>query len=520
MANKPKTMLQVRKIIQLKQEGCSFRQISRLTGIHRTTIVVYCHRIDQSGKSHRELLKLSDAELAELVSPVQVEVATDERYQWLEEHLEYYLGELGHKGVTRQLLWEEYIREQPQGYQRTQFFEHLSRHTRVTQATMHLSYPPAERMEIDFAGEPMYYYDPINGQRITCPVLVCTLPYSDFGYIEPLQSAKLQHLIPALNRALAYIGGVTRMVVSDNMSQIVKRACRYEPSFTELAEQWAMYNDTFFKSTRVGKPKDKPTVENGVKLFYQRVYAPMRNEKYYSLDALRDRNWELQDEFNDRTMYKQDVSRRQIFEQEEKPLLKPLPAEPFVIKHKTQAKVKKNYHVILGEDWHQYSVPYQYIGQQTTLVYDEQVVEVFIGLQRIAVHRRDYHRNGYTTLAEHMPESHRRYLEQRGWTSDDFIERASRIGECTEIAIQNLLASRHFIEQAYDGCIGLLRLGDKYGNERLEAACKRATQGTRITFRTVKNILKNNLDKEPLITSEFRLFIPDHENIRGPNAYC
>ncbi len=121
MANKPKTMLQVRKIIQLKQEGCSFRQISRLTGIHRTTIVVYCHRIDQSGKSHRELLKLSDAELAELVSPVQVEVATDERYHWLEEHLEYYLGELGHKGVTRQLLWEEYIREQPQGYRRTQF---------------------------------------------------------------------------------------------------------------------------------------------------------------------------------------------------------------------------------------------------------------------------------------------------------------------------------------------------------------------------------------------------------------
>ena len=125
MANKPKTMLQVRKIIQLKQEGCSFRQISRLTGIHRTTIVVYCHRIDQSGKSHRELLKLSDAELAELVSPVQVEVATDERYQWLEEHLEYYLGELGHKGC-RQLLWEEYIGTTARIP--ADLVEHLSRH--------------------------------------------------------------------------------------------------------------------------------------------------------------------------------------------------------------------------------------------------------------------------------------------------------------------------------------------------------------------------------------------------------
>jgi transposase len=338
--------------------------------------------------------------------------------------------------------------------------------------------------------------------------------------MEPLRSARLEHLIPALNRALAYIGGITRMVISDNMAQIVKRACRYEPIFTEVSEQWALHNDTFLKNTRGGKPKDKPTVENSVKISYQRIYAPMRNERHYSLEALVERSMELQDTLNDRPMYKQDLSRRQRFEQQEKPFLKPLPAEPFVIKHKTQAKVKKNYHVILGEDWHQYSVPYQYIGQQVTLVYDAGEVEIFIGLHRIAVHKRDYLKYGYTTLAEHMPEAHRRYLEQRGWTSDDFITKASRIGEHTEKTIQSLLFSRPFIEQAYDSCLGVLRLGDTYGTDRLEAACKRAAQAPRVSFRTVKNILKNNLDKEPQIIPEFRFFIPEHENIRGPNAFC
>jgi transposase len=127
MANKPKTMLQVRRIIQLKQEGCSYRQMSRLTGVHRQTIVEYCKRIDQSGKDPRELFRLPDADLAEIVSPALVEVVRDERYQWLMAHMEYYHGELGRKGVTRQLLWEEYLQEQPQGYRRTQFFEYLFR---------------------------------------------------------------------------------------------------------------------------------------------------------------------------------------------------------------------------------------------------------------------------------------------------------------------------------------------------------------------------------------------------------
>jgi transposase len=521
MANKTKTMLQIRKIIQLKEDGNSLRQISCLTGIHRKTIVKYCNRIKQTGKSCQELLKLTDVELSELLlTPAAEEEVIDARYQWLEGKMEYYAHELENKDVTRQLLWEEYLKEQPNGYGRTQFYEHLSRHRCIRQATLHLNYQPGERMEVDFAGEEMTYIDSSTGEVIRCPVLVCILPYSGFTYLEPLISARLEHLIPALNRALTYFGGVPQRVITDNMTQIVTRSCRYEPLFTEMTEQWAAHYHTYFNSARVRKPKDKPSVEKAVHLSYQRINARMRNETCFNLAQLKNRCLELLDEFNDRQMYKREESRRQRFNQEEKAFLKPLPAGPFTIHHKTGAKVKKNYHVILGEDWHQYSVPHQYIGQQVSIIYDEHIVEIFIKLQRIAVHKRDYRKYGYTTQPEHMPESHRRYLEQRGWTSDDFIDRAGRIGNHTEKAIRCLLSSKAFIEQTYDSCLGVLRLSDKYGNDRLEAACKRATQSPHITYRIIKNILENNLDKVPLAGTECKLLIPDHENIRGPQAYC
>jgi hypothetical protein len=304
------------------------------------------------------------------------------------------------------------------------------------------------------------------------------------------------------------------------MRQIVTRACRYEPTFTELSEQWAVYNSTFFKATRVRKPKDKPTVEKAVDLGYQNIYAALYEEDIYSLGELRHRVFELNDEFNHRPMYKNLPSRMERFVKEEKPFLRNLPSEPFVMKHRAKAKVKRNYHVILGEDWHQYSVPYQYIGKETALIYDAVEVEVYFGFKRIAVHKRDYQRNGYTTLKEHMPESHKRYHEQRGWTRDDFIEKASKIGEHTTMIIDRILQSRTFIEQTYDACQGILRLADKYGSDRLEAACRRANRGSKLTYTTIRTILENNQDKVPTIEQNLRLpLLPTHENIRGPESY-
>jgi len=324
---------------------------------------------------------------------------------------------------------------------------------------------------------------------------------------------------PAMNRMLAYFGGVPREVTTDNLKQIVVRADRYEPTFSELADAWGVHNRLYISATRPSKPKDKPDVEKHVDIVYKHVYAPIRNMLITSRQHLVRLVLEKLEDLNNRPQYKNLPSRRDLFEKEEKPLLRSLPDHPFTLKKSTRAKVKLNYHVILGEDWHQYSVPWEYIGQETRILHDSEEVEVFIGLKRIAVHKRDRRRNRYTTLAEHMPESHRRYKQQRGWQGDDFLEQASRIGTETTASISRLLASSTFPEQTFDACLGILRLADKYGKTRLEAACGRANQGMRVNYKTIQNILKMNLDQVPYLQKDLFTNIPEHENIRGAESY-
>ena len=177
-----------------------------------------------------------------------------------------------------------------------------------------------------------------------------------------------------------------------------------------------------------------------------------------------------------------------------------------------------NYHVILGEDKHQYSVPYQYVGQTSKIIYDEGNVEIYIGFQRVAIHKRDYRKYAYSTLEEHMPEKHLKYNETLGWDADYFLSLAKKIGESSLETFTRILASKDFIEQTYNACVGLKRLSEIYGTIRFEAACRRALNGSRVTYGMIKNILENNLDKQA--EAQLNLFIiPSHDNIRGPQNY-
>ena len=302
------------------------------------------------------------------------------------------------------------------------------------------------------------------------------------------------------------------------MKQVVDRNHRYEYKFQELADQWAVHYNTNLVATRPRKPKDKPTVENTVYLSYLRIYAKIRNEEFHSVFEINNRIHELLGEYNQASFQKLSGSRYQRFLDHDKPLLRQLPSEPFAIKHITVGKVQMNYHVILGEDKHLYSVPHQYIGQTTKIIYDEHNVEIFIGFQRIALHKRDYRKHGYTTLAEHMPAKHLRYNETLGWDAEYFVSLASKIGEHAVTVFKKILASKDFIEQTYNACIGLKRLSEIYGSPRFDAACRRALMGSRVTYGMIKSILENNMDKQSEVEPGM-FIIPEHENIRGSQNY-
>jgi len=518
MANKSIGMIQIRRILQLKAAGLSKLKISGSLHIHRATLDSYLSKFEATGQSYPELLQYSDDKLSALVYNTSTTPKPDNRIDVLKKHLDYFKEELSRPGVTRRILWEEYHEAYPDGYRYTQFCEHFARHLKCTQATMHLSHRPGDYLQVDFAGKQLHYVNVQTGELISCPVLVCTLPFSSYTYIEALPSARAEHLFCALNRCLEYFGGVPRNVLSDNMKQFVGKNQRYEYKFQELADQWAVHYNTNLEATRPRKPKDKPTVENNVYISYLRIYAKIRNEEFHNLFELNKRIRECLGSYNHAKFQKLPGSRHERFLQDEKPLLKTLPQEPFAVKHTTTGKVQMNYHVILGEDKHQYSVPYQYIGQATKIIYDERNVEIYIGFQRVAIHKRDYRKHAYTTLGEHMPEKHLKYNETLGWDADYFLSFSQKIGESSLAIFTRILASKDFIEQTYNACIGLKRLSEIYGTSRFEAACRRALNGSKITYGMIKNILENNLDKQA--EAQLNLFnLPIHDNIRGPQNY-
>ena len=512
-------MLQIRQILQLLEKGYSKRKIALVLKTGRHTLSGYAVRIEKTGLGISALLKQSDADLGKLLYTNAPNIEPDLRYQNLESKLDYYTGELCRVGVTKLRLWNEYRVETPNGYGYSQFCEHLKSNTRKNGATMHFDHQPGECIQIDFAGKQLSYVDKESGEIIRCPVLVCVLPYSGYTYIEALASASQELMFAALNRCMSYFGGVPENMLSDNMKQYVNKSSRYEPVFNEVCEQWAVHYNTNLTAARVLKPKDKPSVENTVNVSYIRIYAPIRDETVYSLSELNQLVMIHLELHNHTQMQKRPYSRWDRFVQDEKPLLGTLPVEPFIIKHTAKAKVQKNYHIILGEDWHWYSVPYQYIGKTVTLVYDYDEVEIYLGLQRIAVHKRDLRKNRYTTLKEHMPEGHQKYQETLGWDSDYFLERAKQIGENAYEIMNRILESRTFTSQAYKACQGLLVLSVKYGTSRFENACKRAMLASRVNYRLVDNILTNNLDKQLEEQTSLSFIIPEHENIRGPQAY-
>jgi transposase len=520
MANKQTGMLQIKKALQLLEEGRSERHISSQLGLSRNTLRHYVLKFHGSGLSYNQLLSQSDTELSSLVYGELPKPARTSRQERFDSLIDYFTSELKRVGVTRQLLWKEYLRQEPDGYGYSQFCDRLNqlKIRSNNTLTMHLEHVPGERMQVDFAGKKLSYMDNESGIKKECPVLVCTLPFSGYTYVEALFNASQRNLYESLSRALSYFGGVPVNVLSDNMKQFVDKASRYEPCFNEMAEQWSVYYNTTLSAARVRKPKDKPSVEKEVHNSYMRIYAPLRNKTFFSLTELNTDIFECLEEHNSTPMQRYGLSRKERFEKEEKALLKSLPPMEFVVKQEVKAKVQRNYHIILGEDMHQYSVPYTHVGETVKVIYDYNEVEIFLNMRRIALHRRNPRRNGYTTKEEHMPESHLRYKQTKGWDADYFISQALKIGDNAAEIFKRILVRNRFPEQTYNACLGLLSLSKKYGIPRFEAACIRALPASGVTYGFIKNILENNQDRVIEQISEIA-YIPKHENLRGKDAY-
>lgn len=520
MANKLLSMHKVRQILLFLKQGTSQRRIEKEVKINRRTIAIYLQKFGETGQGYDELLKLSDPQLEELLGLLKPLLEdTDPRKVELKALIAGYTAEMAaNSNITRLLLWEEYIKKYPHGFKYSRFCDFFTDHAKVNNAVMHFEHDPAKMLQVDFAGDKLHYVDRSTGELIECPVFIGVLPFSSFDYVEALHDATLSQVLKALNNLLDYLGGVPLSVKSDNMRQWVSKSCKYEPTFPDMLEQWAGHNNIALLAARPYKPRDKPSVENGVVIAYRRIYAQLRKETFYSLAELNNAIREKLALHHQVNFQKKSFNRLELFNSKEKPLLQPLPESVYYIRHYTKAKVQKNYHVVVGEDWHFYSVPYRFIGKEVRIIYCTDHVEVYFGTLRIAMHIRNFTSHGYTTDKQHMPENHRAILAHRGWNVDDYLQQATVNGPYTLEFFKKVMDGKLIIDQSYAACTGLLRLMKQYGGLRMENACKRALKGYKFSYKAIKNILEKNMDMQQEIeVSEFR--IPEHANLRGSETY-
>lgn len=521
MANKEKNMRQIQEIFRRKVQGESERSIMRNTGFSRGTVRDYLKIVSSCGYEPEQALSLTESELHSLIKQARSEMKplVSNRKDEFNRQVDLLSKELNKTGVTRQLLWQEYINEYPDGYSYTQFCYHFTQQNNIKRASMHFNHQPGEYMMIDFAGDLLHYVDIDTGERVACQVLVVILPYSGYMYVQAMHSQKQEDLIGGLNNALNYFGGSPRNMKMDNLKSGVKKANRYDPDFTDLMMSFSSHYGINCTTARVAKPKDKPHVEGGVLISYRRIYAPLRNNTFHSLAALNHAIRNQLEVHHQMRFQNKPFTRTELF-LEEKGFLKSLPDKQFEKYCTTKAKVQRNYHVQLGEDKHFYSVPFKLIGKTLKLIYTLDTVEIYDNLTRVAFHQRLSRSHGYTTLKEHMPTNHLFYSEQRGYDAEYFLNQSKKIGPFTLEFVTRLLHSKDFIEQSYNACLGVLRLAQKTPIDDFERSCERALLYPVVSYRQLDNIVKKGLYKVPVNNApQQQIKIPLHDNIRGKQEY-
>lgn len=502
----------IREIIRLKEfVNLSDRAISRALNISRPIVKRYIENITRAELDYDSIKTMDDDTLLEILGGKVI--PSTQRYEVLRSRFESFLTELKKTGVTLQQLWKEYRLQHPDGYRYSQFCYHFQQWRDALPMTMHLEHKAGDKMFADFTGKKLSLVDRQTGELKEVEVFVALLAATQLTYVEAVDSQKKEDWIRVNQNAFHYFGGVPSAVVPDNLKSAVTHASKYEPDINPEYAHFARHYNTVILPARPNASRDKALVEGAVRIVYTWIFASLRNRLFHTLGELNRAIREELEKYNAKPMQKLKISRRQQFNEIEKDRLKPLPKDKYVIRQFKRLKVQFNYHVLIWEDKHYYSVPYRFRRKQVWVVYTDSNVEIYLKNQRIAFHKRDRTPNGYSTVKEHMPPHHQFVSD---WSPQRFINWAHNIGEPVQAMIEHILAQRPHPEQAYKVCLGILNLEKKYSRERVNKACQRALEFHLYSYKGIKNILDKHL--EDYQQERFEL-LPDHQNLRGHHYY-
>lgn len=508
------SMRKIRELLRLKFEHqFSNRKIALSCGIARATVSDYLNRASQAQLSWPLPEALTDEDLEAIIfeRTEKIPLLSRPLPDWKQVH-----KELTRKGVTLYLLWEEYKKTYPEGFSYTRFCQKYRDFSQTLEPWMRQSHIPGEKCFVDYAGMTVPVIDRTNGEIKEAQIFVAVLGASNYTFIEATLDQSLSSWISSHIHAFEFFNGVTALLVPDNLRSGISKAHRYDPDINPTYYEMAKHYGAAILPARVRKPKDKSKAEVGVQGIERRILAPLRNHQFFSLTELNEELFRRLKAYNQRSFQKLEGSRESQFILLEQPALKPLPIQAYVISEWKKVRVGMDYHIELNR--HYYSIPYRYMGKKLEVRVTHNTIECFYKHAMVACHVRNDKPFSYTTLKEHMPESHRAYLE---WTPEKISNWAINVGVHTQLFIEKLMQERAHLQQGFRASLGILRLGKRYTEERLEKACERALTIGALRYQSVESILKNRLENQPLpqVASESHTNIPTHPNIRGANYY-
>jgi transposase len=478
--------------------------------VARSTVADIVSRAEMAGLTWEKVSEMSEVALEEqlyvvLGDPPSVKAEPD--YHWIHQQLRL------HKDLTTLLLWEEYREQYPDGWSRSRFYHYYQQWRKKLDLVMRQEHRGGEKLFIDYCKGPKLI-DPETGEEKQVELFVCVWGASNYTYAEASYSEQLPHWIASHVRAFSYFGCVPAILVPDNLKSGVHTACRYEPGINRTYSEMAAHYQTTIIPARPAHPRDKAKVEVGVQVVKRWILAALRNRRFYSLAELNVAIAQLLERLNNRLLKKMKKSRKELFELFDRPNALPLPIQPYEYGEWKRVRINPDYHIDV--EGHYYSVPYQLVRETIDLRITATTVEALYKGARVAVHQRSSQKGGMTTCKEHMPPAHRAYSE---WTPDRIQQAALEMGNSVGQLVHLIFERTHQRELAARSALGILRLGNRFGVERLQAAATRALHYGACSFTSIKNILQLRLDQQGDAEPSQQPSLPPHENIRGSSYY-
>lgn len=520
MAGKTKEMSKIKQLLLLKKDGVSNRKAARLLGMNKETANTYVNKAMADKLGIDGLLALDDPVLEYRLKGGNP-AYSDHRFEVFRQLLPYLQEEMKRKHVTLKLLWQEYVAEHPDDhYSLTQFRYHYNQNTVASKnapttilADMRTG---GEKLFLDFTGDTMGYVCRETGEYVPCQTFVGSMPASDYGYLLFVPSQRTEDFVHATIQCLKFLGGVPKIIVPDNLKSAVIKTDRYEPSLNRVFEDMANHYGCVVLPARPVRPRDKTNVEGDVRLVYQRVFAELRNETFFSLEELNAAAAAKMKAHNQKRMQKHPFTREERFLAIDKPNLMPLPQTDFEIISYTDLKVSPNCCIYLGRDQHYYTVPYQHIGKKAHVAYTRSLVKIYVEGTLVATHRRDYAKGKYTIVEEHLASNSREY---RALTPAKYIERADRVLKVLGDVMRHIFTSSTMPPKThYRTCDGLLNLQRSSDPLIFRTACETALKYGRCNYGFIRMLVESRCagvaQAEPT-----QFGPPEHENIRGKSQF-